>query len=262
MGEGIVITSGKGGVGKTTTAANVGAGLARMGRKVLMIDTDLGLKNLDLVLGLEKNIVNTIIDVLEDRCKIEEALVQDKNYSSLYLLPAAQPGKDRTSVPQEQMQVLVEGLKKDFDYVIVDSPAGIGAGFKDAIAGADRAVVVTTPELSAIMDAKKTIDILGEEGLSDISLIVNEIRPGLIKSGDMMKPADVTDILSVRLIGQVPDDENVIISTNRGIPLVGDKSLAGQAYMNICRRIAGEEIEFIDLFAERKKGLFGLFGRK
>ena len=262
MGESIVITSGKGGVGKTTTAANVGAGLARMGRKVVMIDTDLGLKNLDLLLGLEKSIVKTIIDVLDHKCSIEEALIQDKNYSNLYLLPAAQPGKDKTSVPQEKMKKLVESLKKDFDYVIVDSPAGIGAGFKDAISGADRAVVVTTPELSAIMDAKKTIGLLKEEGIEDISLIVNEIRPELVKSGDMMKPTDVTDILSVTLIGQVPDDEKVIISTNRGIPLVGDTSIAGQAYMNICRRIAGEEVEFIDLFTTRKKGLFGLFGRK
>ena len=259
MGEVIVITSGKGGVGKTTTTANIGTGLAKLNKKVVLIDTDIGLRNLDVVMGLENRIVYNIVDVVEENCKLRQALIKDKRYDNLFLLPAAQT-RDKTSVTPEQMKKLTEELKKEFDFIILDCPAGIEQGFLNAIAGADRALVVTTPEVSAVRDADRIIGLLEAKEIKNHQLIVNRLRPDLIKRGDMMSADDVVDILAVELIGQVPDDENIVIATNNGEPLVGDNSLAGQAYMNICRRVAGENVPFLDL--ETKKGLFGWLSRK
>ena len=260
MGEVIVVTSGKGGVGKTTTTANVGTGLAKLEKSVALIDTDIGLRNLDVVMGLENRIVYNLVDVIEGNCTIKKALIKDKRYPNLYLMPSAQT-RDKSAVTPEQMKILCEQLKKEFDYVIMDCPAGIEQGFKNAIAGADRALVVTTPEVSAVRDADRIIGLLEASEMKRTDLIVNRLRSDMVNRGDMMSSSDVVDILAIDLIGVVPDDENIVIATNNGEPLVGDSSLAGQAYMNICRRIIGEEVPFLDLTA--KKGFFSrLFNKK
>ena len=245
MSEVIVVTSGKGGVGKTTTSANVGTGLAAMGRRVVLIDADIGLRNLDVVMGLENRIVYNLVDVIENKCRIKQALIKDKRHPSLYLMPSAQT-KDKTSVSPEQMVKMVNQLREQFDYVILDCPAGIEQGFKNAIAGADRALVVTTPEVSAIRDADRIIGLLEANEFKQIDLIINRMRFDMVKRGEMMSAADVVDILSIPLIGIVPDDENVVIATNQGEPLVGNNTLAGKAYQNICYRVAGKEIPFIE----------------
>lgn len=248
MGEVIVITSGKGGVGKTTTTANVGAGLAMLGKKVVLIDTDIGLRNLDVVMGLENRIVYNLVDVVENNCRIKQALIKDKRYPNLYLLPSAQT-KDKTSVTPEQMKKLADELKEEFDYILMDCPAGIEQGFKNAIAGADRALVVTTPEVSAVRDADRIIGLLEANEIGSTHLIVNRLRIDMVKEQNMMSSDDVVEILAVDLIGVVPDDENIVISANHGEPLVGKESMAGQAYMNICNRILGEEVPYLDLEA-------------
>ncbi|WP_026526582.1 septum site-determining protein MinD [Butyrivibrio sp. VCD2006] len=253
MGEVIVVTSGKGGVGKTTTTANIGTALAKLNKKVVLIDTDIGLRNLDVVMGLENRIVYNLVDVVEGSCKVKQAMIRDKRYDTLFLLPAAQT-KDKTSVTPDQMKKLSEELKQDFDYVIMDCPAGIEQGFKNAIAGAERAIVVTTPEVSAVRDADRIIGLLEANEIGKTQLVVNRIRPEMVKRGDMMSADDVVDILAVELLGVVPDDESIVIATNNGEPLAGDNSLSGQAYMNICRRILGESVPFLKL--EERKGLF------
>lgn len=258
MSEVIVVTSGKGGVGKTTTSANVGTGLAKLDKKVVLIDTDIGLRNLDVVMGLENRIVYNLVDVVEGNCRAKQAMIKDKRYSNLYLLPSAQT-RDKASVSPEQMKVLVDELKEDFDYIILDCPAGIEQGFKNAIAGADRALVVTTPEVSAIRDADRIIGLLEANEMKKIDLIVNRIRMDMVKKGDMMSIEDVLDILAIDLIGAVPDDENIVIATNQGEPLVGNPTLPGQAYMNICRRIVGEEVPMLDLAAGN--GFFAKIGK-
>lgn len=263
MGEVIVITSGKGGVGKTTTTANVGTGLAKLNKKVVLIDTDIGLRNLDVVLGLENRIVYNLVDVVEGNCRIKQALIKDKRYPNLYLLPSAQT-RDKTSVTPEQMKKLADELRDEFDYILMDCPAGIEQGFKNAIAGADSALVITTPEVSAVRDADRIIGLLESNEMKKTNLIVNRLRTDMVKRGDMMSAEDVVEILSIDLIGVVPDDENIVISTNQGEPLVGNETLAGKAYMNICRRILGEEVPLLDL--NTKNGfmskLSGLFAKK
>ena len=254
MSEVIVVTSGKGGVGKTTTSANVGTGLAAMGKKVVLIDTDIGLRNLDVVMGLENRIVYNLVDVIAGNCRMKQALIKDKRYDDLFLLPSAQT-KDKTSVSPEQMKKLTSELSESFDYVLLDCPAGIEQGFRNAIAGADRALVVTTPEVSAIRDADRIVGLLEANEMKRIDLIVNRLRMDMVKRGDMMKVEDVTDILAVNLIGAVPDDEHIVVSTNQGEPLVGSDCLAGKAYANISRRITGEDVPFLDL--EVKQGVFG-----
>lgn len=247
MGEVIVITSGKGGVGKTTTSANIGMGLAREGKKVVMIDADIGLRNLDVVMGLENRIVYDLVDVVEERCKVKQALIKDKRSGNLYLLPSAQT-KDKTAVSPEQMKSLCDDLKKDFDYVIIDCPAGIEQGFKNAIAGADRAIVVTTPEVSAVRDADRIIGLLEANELRSPTLIVNRVRNDMVKRGEMMSIEDVMEILSVNLIGVVPDDEGIVVTTNQGEPIVAStKYLSGQAYRNIVSRIMGNDVPILDL---------------
>lgn len=260
MSEVIVITSGKGGVGKTTTSANVGTGLAKLDKKVVLIDTDIGLRNLDVVMGLENRIVYNLVDVVEGNCRPKQAMIKDKRYNNLYLLPSAQT-RDKTSVTPEQMIALVNELREEFDYIILDCPAGIEQGFKNAIAGADRALVVTTPEVSAIRDADRIIGLLEANSMKKVDLIVNRIRMDMVKKGDMMSIEDVVDILAINLIGAVPDDENIVISTNQGEPLAGNDTLPGQAYMNICKRIMGEDVPMLDL--AKNNGFFakiaGLF---
>ena len=246
MSEVIVITSGKGGVGKTTTTANIGTGLAQLNKKVVMIDTDIGLRNLDVVMGLENRIVYNLVDVVEGKCRIRQALIKDKRYPELCLLPSAQT-RDKDAVTPEQMVALINELREEFDYILLDCPAGIEQGFKNAVAGADRALVVTTPEVSAIRDADRIVGLLEANEMKKIDLIVNRLRVDMVKRGEMMTVDDVTDILAVNLIGAVPDDEQIVISTNRGEPLVGTNCLAGKAYSNICHRIMGEEVPFLNL---------------
>ena len=260
MSEVIVVTSGKGGVGKTTTSANVGTGLAAMGKRVVMIDTDIGLRNLDVVMGLENRIVYNLVDVVESKCRVKQALIKDKRYPSLYLMPSAQT-KDKTAVNPEQMVKMINQLREQFDYIILDCPAGIEQGFKNAIAGADRALVVTTPEVSAIRDADRIIGLLEANEFTQIDLIINRLKVDMVKRGDMMSAADVVDILAINLIGIVPDDENVVIATNQGEPLVGNCTLAGKAYQNICYRIVGKDIPFLEFekgvsFWAKMSGIF------
>ena len=255
-GRVIVITSGKGGVGKTTTNANIGTALARAGNKVVMIDTVLGLRNLDLLLGLENRIVYTIVDVVEKRCKLKQALVKDKKNPNLCLLAAAQT-RDKTAITEEQLKDICEQLKKDFDYILVDCPAGIEQGFQNAVAGANEAIVVTTPEMSAVRDADRIIGLLeAKEEIESYKLLLNRVRPNLIKSNDMMSVEDVVEILSADLIGIIPEDTGIITSTNKGEPIVNDEnSLAGQAYRNVAHRIMGEEVPFLNL--EEDNSLMG-----
>ena len=249
MSEVIVITSGKGGVGKTTTTANIGTGLAKLDKKVVMIDTDIGLRNLDVVMGLENRIVYNLVDVVEGNCRLKQALIKDKRYSNLFLLPSAQT-RDKSSVSPEQMKKLVDELRTEFDYILLDCPAGIEQGFKNAIAGADRAIIVTTPEVSAIRDADRIIGLLEAEELKKIELVINRIRMDMVKRGDMMSVEDVVDILAIDLIGVVPDDESIVIATNGGEPLVDSDTQAVRACANICHRVLGEEVPIMEFETE------------
>lgn len=259
MGEAIVITSGKGGVGKTTTTANIGTGLAAMGKKVCLVDTDIGLRNLDVVLGLENRIVYDIVDVTSGVCRTRQALIKDKRYDSLHLLPAAQT-KDKTAVNPGQMKELCEELKKEFDFIIIDCPAGIEQGFKNAIAGADRAIVVTTPEVSAVRDADRIIGLLEAAELREPKLIINRLRPKMVRHGDMMSIDDMIEILAIDLLGVVPEDDQVVVTTNKGETVVRDeKSQSGQAYRNITKRILGESIPLMNL--EDQGGFFNAIRR-
>ncbi|MCT4543898.1 MAG: septum site-determining protein MinD [Vallitalea sp.] len=254
MSEVIVVTSGKGGVGKTTTTANLGAGLAMEDKKVCLIDADIGLRNLDVVMGLENRIVYNLIDVIEGNCRLKQALIKDKRYPTLFLLPAAQT-KDKTAVTPEQMLKLCQSLKEEFDYIIIDCPAGIEQGFKNAIAGADRALVVTTPEISAIRDADRIIGLLEANDLRNPELIINRIRTDMVKKGDMMSVEDVVEILAIELLGAIPDDENIVISTNNGEPIVGNRNfISGKAYGNITKRVMGEDVPFLNF--ENEGGFF------
>ena len=247
-GRVIVITSGKGGVGKTTTSANIGTALAKSGAKVVLIDTDIGLRNLDLLLGLENRIVYTLVDVVEERCKLKQALVKDKKNPNLCLLAAAQT-RDKTAVSAEQLKEICEELQEDYDFILVDCPAGIEHGFQTAISGASEAIVVTTPEMSAVRDADRIIGLLeAKEEIKSYKILVNRVRPNLIKANDMMSVDEVVDILSCNLIGVIPEDTGIITSTNRGEPIVNDEnSLAGKAYKNVALRILGEEVPFLDI---------------
>jgi septum site-determining protein MinD len=247
MGEVIVVTSGKGGVGKTTTSANIGTGLASMGYKVALVDTDIGLRNLDVVLGLENRIVFDIVDVVTGNCRLRQALIKDKRFEGLHLLPAAQT-KDKTAVVEDQMRTLCAELKSEFDYVIIDCPAGIEQGFRNAIAGAEKAIVITTPEVSAVRDADRIIGLLEAAELKNPKLLINRIRPRMVQQGEMMSIEDIIDILAVELLGIIPEDEMIVITTNRGDAVVLDEnSRSGQAYRNIARRITGEEVPMMNL---------------
>jgi septum site-determining protein MinD len=244
----IVVTSGKGGVGKTTSTANLGMALAKLGRTVAVIDADFGLRNLDLLLGLENRIVYTAVEVISGECRLEQALVKDKRQPRLVLLPAAQ-NRMKDAINAEQMKQLVTMLAEKHDYILIDSPAGIEQGFQNAIAAAKEGVIVTTPEIAAVRDADRVVGLLEAHNVKRIHLIVNRIRPAMVQANDMMSVQDVREILAIPLLGVVPDDERVIVSTNRGEPLVLSEtpSLAGTAYENIARRLEGEKVEFLDL---------------
>ncbi len=265
-GKTYVITSGKGGVGKTTTTANLGTGLALRGKKVIVIDTDIGLRNLDVVMGLENRIVYDLVDVIEGKCKLNQAMIRDKHVNDLYLIPAAQT-RDKSAINPEQMRTLCAELKEEFEYVLIDCPAGIEQGFKNAIAAADQAVVVTTPEVSAIRDADRVIGLLEAAELPVPELVINRLRPGMIKEGDMMNKDDIMELLSVHMLGMVPDDSQIIVSTNRGLPVVHDKkSWAGEAYRRIAARIDGEDLPFLEFtnghgMVSRFKKFIGINGK-
>ncbi|GIN11584.1 septum site-determining protein MinD [Shouchella clausii] len=263
MGEAIVVTSGKGGVGKTTTSANIGTALALSGKKVCLIDADIGLRNLDVVMGLENRIIYDLVDVVEGRCKLKQALIKDKRFDHLYLLPAAQT-KDKTDVLPEQLKSLVNELKEDYDYVIIDCPAGIEHGFRNAVAGADKAIVVTTPEVSAVRDADRIIGLLEQENIERPRLIVNRIRNHMVKNGEMLDVEEITSILAIDLLGIVVDDDQVIKHSNKGEPIaLHTSSKASIAYRNIGRRILGETvplmaIEESNTVFSKIKRLFGV----
>lgn len=264
MGKAIVITSGKGGVGKTTTTANLGAGLAALGKKVALVDADIGLRNLDIFMGLENRIVYTLVDVTEGRTPWQKAVVKDKRFDNgLVLLPSAQ-ARDKTAVSPEQMRKLIAEIKQEYDFVLIDCPAGIEQGFKNAAAGAEQAIVVVNPEVPSVRDADRVIGLLEADGISDIHLVINRLKPSLVKRGEMLEIKDVVELLAVKLLGVVPDDERVVISTNRGEPTVLDQgSRAGSAYRNIARRLTGENVPVIEWhddtsFFSRLKKLVGL----
>ncbi|HEY9881160.1 MAG TPA: septum site-determining protein MinD [Leptolyngbyaceae cyanobacterium] len=246
----IVVTSGKGGVGKTTCTSNLGMALAKRDKKVVVVDADFGLRNLDLLLGLENRIVFTALDVLAGECRIEKALVKDKRQPNLALLAAAQ-NRSKESITPDQMKELVSGLKGQFDFVLIDCPAGIEMGFQNAIAPAKEAIVVTTPEISAVRDADRVIGLLEANDVKNVKLLVNRLKPAMVQEDQMMSVQDVLDILAVPLLGVVPDDERVIVSSNRGEPLVLEQklSLAGIAFSNVARRLLGEKVPFMDLSA-------------
>lgn len=243
----VTITSGKGGVGKTTVTANLGAALADLGHKVVCIDGDIGLRNLDVVLGLENRIVYDLVDVVEGRCRLRQAMIRDKRLPELYLIPAAQT-RDKSAVSPSDMVRLCNELRQEYEWILIDSPAGIERGFRNVIAPADIVVVVTNPEVSAVRDADRIIGLIESEEKGPARLIINRIKPQMVKRGDMLSVGDVLELLAVDLIGLVPEDENVIQSTNRGTPVVLDgKSRAGLAFRNISRRLRGEIVPFMSL---------------
>ena len=243
----LTITSGKGGVGKTTATANLAVAMASMGHKVTCIDSDIGLRNLDVVLGLENRIVYDLVDAIEGRCRLRQAMIRDKRFEELYLIPAAQT-RDKNAVSPTDMIKLVNELRDEMDWVIVDSPAGIERGFRNAIAPADEVLVVTNPDVSAVRDADRIIGIIEAEQKGPAKLIINRVNPQMIQRGDMMDADDVLELLAIKLIGIVPEDEHVIASTNVGKPVALDeKSRAGQAFRNIAKRLMGDDVPFMDL---------------
>jgi len=243
----ITITSGKGGVGKTTATANLSAALASQGYKVVAIDADIGLRNLDVVMGLENRVVYDLVDVVDGVCRLKQAMIRDKRIKGLFLIPAAQT-RDKNAVTPEDMVALCNQLRDEFDYVLIDSPAGIEQGFKNAVAPADKVIIVTTPEVAAVRDADRIIGLIEAEEKGPGELIINRLRPDMIKRGDMIGIEDVLDILAIDLIGVVPDDETIIISTNRGVPATMENhSIASQAFKNVATRITGETVPFLDL---------------
>jgi septum site-determining protein MinD len=241
----ITVTSGKGGVGKTTVTANIGVALALLGKRVVCLDADIGLRNLDVVMGLENRIVYDVVDVVEGRCKLRQALIRDKRLPELHLLPAAQT-RDKSAVKPEDLIRVCESLRPDHDFVLIDSAAGIEEGFRTAMAPADQVIIVTNPEVSAVRDADRVIGLLEAAEKPAPRLIVNRLKPDVVARGDMLDTADVLEILAIQLLGIVPDDESVLVSTNRGLPVAMDeKARAGQAFRNIARRLMGEDVPFL-----------------
>lgn len=243
----ITVTSGKGGVGKSTTVASVGVGLASLGKKVCLIDTDIGLRKLDLMLGVENRIVYDLVDVIEGACKLQQALVRHKQYTDLALIPAAQT-RYKEEVTPAQVKEVVDRLREHFDYILIDSPAGIEGGFRNAIAPADRAILVVNPEIPSVRDSDRVVGLLEAAELRELDLIVNRVQPEMVGEGDMLSVERVQNHLAIHLLGVVPEDKRIIRSSNTGEPVIGDaKSPAGQAFSNIARRIVGEDVPFLDL---------------
>jgi septum site-determining protein MinD len=254
VGEAIVVTSGKGGVGKTTTSANIGTALALLGKRVCLVDTDIGLRNLDVIMGLENRIIYDLVDVVDGHCRLQQALIKDKRFDALYLLPAAQT-KDKNAVSPASVRKIVLELKNDFDYVVIDCPAGIEQGFKNAVAGADQAIIVTTPENAAVRDADRVIGLLEAEKIQRPKLVINRIRPHMVKNGEMLDQDDIVSLLAIDLLGIVPDDEHVIKAANLGEPtVIKPDSKASIAYRNIARRILGDTVPLMNL--EDQTGMF------
>ncbi len=259
-GKVVTVTSGKGGVGKTTATANVGAALAQLGDKVVCIDADIGLRNLDVVLGLENRIVYDLVDVVEGRCRLRQAMIRDKRLPELYLIPAAQT-RDKSAVSPSDMVRLCDELRPEFDWIMIDSPAGIERGFRNAIAPADVVLVVTNPEVSAVRDADRIIGLIEAEEKGPARLVVNRIKPDMVRRGDMLAVEDVLELLAIELVGMIPDDEMVLTSSNRGTPVALDgKSRAGQAFRNIARRLRGEEVPFLNM--DHEGGFLGKLVRR
>lgn len=251
----ITITSGKGGVGKTTTTANLGVALAGLGSKVVCIDADIGLRNLDVILGLENRIVYDLVDIVEGRCRLRQAMIRDKRLPDLFLIPAAQT-RDKTAISPSDMIRLCDELRPDFDWILIDSPAGIERGFRNSIAPADTVIVVTNPEVSAVRDADRIIGLIEAEEKGPARLIINRIKPEMVKRGDMLAIEDVLELLAVDLIGVIPDDEQVLLAGNRGVPVALDsKGTASQAFRNIARRLKGEQVPFMEITPQ--KGFIG-----
>ena len=255
----VTISSGKGGVGKTTTTANLAVALASQGQKVTCIDADIGLRNLDVVMGLENRIVYDLVEVVEGRCRVRQAMIRDKRLPELYLIPSAQT-RDKNSVSPSDMIALCDELRPEMDWILIDCPAGIERGFRNAIASADLVLVVTNPEVSSVRDADRIIGLVEAEEKGPAQLIINRLNPALVKRGDMLTAEDVLELLAIELIGVIPEDENVVISTNRGQPVTLDgKNRAAVAFHNIARRLRGEKVPFMNL--EEKDGFFDRFAR-
>jgi septum site-determining protein MinD len=253
------ITSGKGGVGKTTATANIGAAMAAMGNKAVCIDADIGLRNLDVVMGLENRIVYDLVDVIEGRCRLRQAMIRDKHINNLFLIPAAQT-RDKSAISPSDMVRLCNELREEVDYIFIDSPAGIERGFRNAIAPADQILIITNPEVSAVRDADRIIGLVEAEEKKPPKLIINRINPKMVQQGEMLAAEDIIELLAISLIGMVPEDENVIVCTNRGTPIALDgKSKAGEAFRNIAKRITGQEVPFLELDAD--EGFFGRISR-
>ena len=255
----ITVTSGKGGVGKTTATANIATALAADGSKVVCIDADIGLRNLDVVLGLENRIVYDIVHVVEGVAKLKQAMIRDKRLPHLYLIPAAQT-RDKSAVAPSDMVRVCDELRADFDFIILDSPAGIERGFRNALAPANKVLIVTNPEVSAVRDADRIIGLVESEQKGPPSLIINRLKPEMVRRGDMLSIDDVLDVLAIDLIGIVPEDEQIVVGSNRGSPVALDeKSRAGQAFRNIAKRLKGEQVPFMDL--DKQDGLFSRLGK-
>ncbi len=258
-GKVVTITSGKGGVGKTTATANISAALADREQKVVCIDADIGLRNLDVVLGLENRIVYDLVDVVEGRCRLRQAMIRDKRLKELFLIPSAQT-RDKSAVSPSDMVRLCDELRPDYDWIIIDSPAGIERGFRNAVAPADIVLVITNPEISAVRDADRIIGLIEAEEKGPAQLVINRINHDLVRKGDMLTVEDVLELLAIELVGMVPEDASVLLSTNRGIPVVLDgKSKAGQAMRSIALRLLGESIPFENL--DEEGGFLGRISR-
>lgn len=248
-GKVITITSGKGGVGKTTVSANIASALAMLDKKVVALDADIGLRNLDVVMGLENRIVYDLVDVVEGRCRLRQAMIKDKRQPELYLIPAAQT-RDKNAVSPSDMVLVCDQLREEMDYIIVDSPAGIERGFRNAVAPADQVVIVTNPEVSAVRDADRIIGLIEAEEKGPGKLLINRLKPQMVERGEMLSIKDILDILAIELLGVIPEDENILISTNRGTPLAMSSMngvSAGQAFRNIAQRLDGLDIPLLDL---------------
>lgn len=252
MGESIVITSGKGGVGKTITTANIGVGLAKLGKKVLVIDTDLGLRNLDIVLGMENTIVYNLVDLIQGKCTLEQVLLEKQEFPGFFFLPAAQT-KDKSAISSEQMKTLLEQIKSEYDYILLDCPSGIEEGFYQAVAGADRAIVITTPEIASIRDADRVIGLLKKQGMHNNDLLINRIHVDLLRKGELIPVEEIEEILPVHLLGVILEDKELLRASNQGQTVIGTECPSAQAYHRICQRLNGEDVLFPD-FKETERG--------